>query len=109
MPTSPPSAQPGPARAPAPRAAPAHRPAGDATGGAVTHPSRAVDPRPASRSAAVPPRPMNPPGMLALRRLWHYRGFVAGMVRREFRARYLNSLLGATWAVLNPLAMIVIY
>lgn len=52
---------------------------------------------------------MNPPGILALRRLWHYRGFVAGMVRREFRARYLNSLLGTTWAVLNPLAMIVIY
>lgn len=44
-----------------------------------------------------------------LRGLWAYRGFVWGMVGREFRARYLNSLLGSVWAVLNPLAMIVIY
>lgn len=41
--------------------------------------------------------------------LWAYRGFVLGSVRREFQARYLNSLLGAGWAVLNPLAMIVVY
>ena len=46
---------------------------------------------------------------LPLRALWRYRGFVAGMVAREFRARYLHSLLGATWAILNPLAMIIIY
>ena len=44
-----------------------------------------------------------------LRNLWHYRGFVLGSVKREFQARYLDSLLGATWAVLNPLAMIVVY
>jgi lipopolysaccharide transport system permease protein len=30
-------------------------------------------------------------------------------VRREFDARYRHSLLGASWAVLQPLAMIVIY
>jgi lipopolysaccharide transport system permease protein len=47
--------------------------------------------------------------MRPLRGLWRYRGFVGGMVGREFRARYLNSLLGASWAVLNPLALIVIY
>jgi lipopolysaccharide transport system permease protein len=48
-------------------------------------------------------------GPLPLRALWRYRGFVAGMVGREFRARYVHSLLGATWAILNPLAMIIIY
>jgi lipopolysaccharide transport system permease protein len=48
-------------------------------------------------------------GALPLRALWRYRGFVAGMVGREFRGRYLHSLLGATWAILNPLAMIIIY
>lgn len=38
-----------------------------------------------------------------------YRGFILGSVRREFELRYRNSLLGAAWAVLNPLAMILVY
>lgn len=41
--------------------------------------------------------------------LWAYRGFVLGSVKREFQARYRNSLFGAAWTVLNPLAMILIY
>ena len=41
--------------------------------------------------------------------LWAYRGFVLGMVARDFRGRYLGSVLGASWAVLNPLAQILIY
>ena len=41
--------------------------------------------------------------------LWAYRGFIAGSVRREFQAKYRNSLLGPSWAVINPLAMIVVY
>lgn len=41
--------------------------------------------------------------------LWLYRGFVLGSVKREFQSRYRNSLLGAAWAVINPLAMIVVY
>lgn len=44
-----------------------------------------------------------------LRGLWAYRGFVWGSVRREFDGRYRESLLGALWAIANPLAMIVIY
>lgn len=32
-----------------------------------------------------------------------------GSIRREFQARYRNSLLGALWTVLNPLAMILVY
>ena len=41
--------------------------------------------------------------------LWAYRGFVFGMVVRDFRGRYLGSVLGAGWAVLNPLAQILVY
>jgi lipopolysaccharide transport system permease protein len=41
--------------------------------------------------------------------LWAYRGFISGSVKRDFQARYQNSMLGATWNVLNPLAMITIY
>ncbi len=44
-----------------------------------------------------------------LRNLAHYRGFILGSVRREFQSKYRNSILGAAWMVLNPLAMIVVY
>ncbi len=48
--------------------------------------------------------------MLAIvRPLWAYRGFILGSVKREFQSKYRNSLLGAGWTVLNPLAMIVVY
>jgi lipopolysaccharide transport system permease protein len=43
------------------------------------------------------------------RSLWGYRGFVLGSVKREFQARYRNSLFGALWTVLNPLSMIIVY
>lgn len=41
--------------------------------------------------------------------LWHYRGFIIGNVKRDFQSKYQNSLLGATWNILNPLSMIIIY
>lgn len=41
--------------------------------------------------------------------IWAYRGFIVGMVGREFRSRYLGSLLGSAWAILNPMAMIIVY
>ncbi len=47
--------------------------------------------------------------MQMLKALWAYRGFISGSVRREFQAKYSNSLLGAAWTVINPLAMIVVY
>ena len=47
--------------------------------------------------------------MEMLKALWAYRGFILGSVKREFQSKYRNSLLGAAWTVLNPLAMIVVY
>jgi lipopolysaccharide transport system permease protein len=44
-----------------------------------------------------------------VRVLWTYRGFVAGSVKREFQLKYRNSMLGAAWTVINPLAMIIVY
>lgn len=44
-----------------------------------------------------------------LRPVWAYRGFILGSVKREFQLKYRNSLLGAAWTVLNPLAMIIVY
>jgi lipopolysaccharide transport system permease protein len=47
--------------------------------------------------------------MGAIRALWAYRGFILGNVKREFQTKYRNSLLGATWNIINPLSMIVVY
>ena len=44
-----------------------------------------------------------------LRPVWAYRGFILGSVRREFQLKYRNSMLGAVWAVLQPLSMILVY
>lgn len=41
--------------------------------------------------------------------LWRYRGFVSGSVKREFQSKYRNTMLGAAWTVLSPLAMILVY
>ena len=47
--------------------------------------------------------------MRLVKALWAYRGFILGSVKREFQSKYQNSMLGALWNVLNPLAMIVVY
>lgn len=47
--------------------------------------------------------------MNMLRVLFNYRGFILGNVKREFQIKYQNSLLGAAWNVINPLAMIIVY
>ncbi len=44
-----------------------------------------------------------------LNSIWSYRGFISSSVKREFQLKYRNSLLGAVWTVLNPLAMILVY
>jgi len=41
--------------------------------------------------------------------LWRYRGFILGMVKREFQARYLSSVLGSVWAIVQPLTLVIIY
>ena len=47
--------------------------------------------------------------MSLLKELWDYRGFIKGSVKREFQLKYQNSMLGAAWTVINPLAMIAVY
>lgn len=41
--------------------------------------------------------------------IYRYRGFIFGSVKREFQIRYKMSMLGATWLVLQPLSMILVY
>jgi lipopolysaccharide transport system permease protein len=40
---------------------------------------------------------------------WRYRSFIWSLVTRDFHSRYLNSILGALWSVLNPLSTILVY
>ncbi len=43
------------------------------------------------------------------KKVWHYRGFILSNVKREFKLKYQNSILGAAWNVINPLSMIFVY
>jgi len=43
------------------------------------------------------------------RELWRFRGFILESVRREFVSRYIGTQFGPLWAILQPLAMILIY
>lgn len=47
--------------------------------------------------------------MNILKSLWSYRGFIIGSIKRDFQSKYQNSLFGVVWAVLSPLAMIIVY
>ncbi|MBZ9566133.1 ABC transporter permease [Modicisalibacter tunisiensis] len=47
--------------------------------------------------------------LLDFRQIFYYRSFILGSVKREFQSKYLNSLLGVAWTVLQPLSMIVVY
>ncbi len=44
-----------------------------------------------------------------LKELWRYRSFILGLVVRDYRSRYLNSLLGPAWFVIYPLAQILVF
>lgn len=45
----------------------------------------------------------------SLKHIYQFRAFIAGNVKRDFQARYRNSLLGSLWTILSPLATIAIY
>jgi lipopolysaccharide transport system permease protein len=47
--------------------------------------------------------------MKLIKSVWSYRDFILGSVKKEFQFKYMNSLLGPSWAVINPLAMIIVY
>lgn len=41
--------------------------------------------------------------------IWRYRQFIYSCVKREFQTKYKGSVLGISWAVLHPLAIIFVY
>lgn len=44
-----------------------------------------------------------------VRQLWRQRDLILGLTRREIAARYKGSALGSVWALLLPLAMLLVY
>src|SRR3954471_19459855 len=44
-----------------------------------------------------------------LRRIIQYRELLAGLVRKELKVKYKNSVLGFAWSLLNPLLVLVVY
>ena len=42
-------------------------------------------------------------------RLIHYRELLVGMVRKELKIKYKNSVLGFAWSLLNPLLYLVVF
>src|SRR2546427_11989767 len=50
------------------------------------------------------------PGLIkAFAELWRYRELVISMALRELRVRYRQSTLGPLWALLQPLALMVLF
>jgi ABC-type polysaccharide/polyol phosphate export permease len=70
-----------------------------------------------SSRALTPPEPpwteMRPrrgwSGGVDLRELWAYREVGAALVARDFRSRYKQAVLGVLWAVLQPVAGVVLF
>lgn len=44
-----------------------------------------------------------------LAKIWQYRQFIYSSVKRDFQSRYTGSVLGGSWMVFQPLAMILVY
>jgi lipopolysaccharide transport system permease protein len=44
-----------------------------------------------------------------LAQMWTHRVMIAGLVRRDLRARYAGSVLGLAWAILQPLLLFLVY
>jgi len=44
-----------------------------------------------------------------LTRIWQYRELLVGMVRKELKVKYKNSVLGFAWSLVNPLLYLVVF
>src|SRR5688572_21309485 len=60
----------------------------------------------------IPPLEIYPPSgwrFLDFRELWNYRELVYFLAWREIKVRYKQTAIGVAWAVLQPLAMMLIF
>jgi len=65
-----------------------------------------------AESAALPVtviRPLRGLGLLRLRDLWAYRELAYFLVWRDIKVRYKQTAIGVAWAVLQPVAMMIVF
>lgn len=71
-----------------------------------------VDGRPVGRSHKTPPMRVITPDASVWRRMldiWLARELVVGLVRKELKVKYKNSVLGFMWSMLNPAMYLGVY
>ncbi|MDQ2920453.1 MAG: ABC transporter permease, partial [Acidobacteriota bacterium] len=76
-----------------------------------------VDAQPQARATTykLPPKPVitirasKPWAPLNLRSLWAYRELMYFLMWRDIKVRYKQTFLGATWAIIQPLTMMLIF
>ena len=56
---------------------------------------------------SAPPPPLTPAG--SIKRLWEWRDFIWTLTSRELRSRYVGSIGGVAWNVLQPLVLIAVF
>lgn len=44
-----------------------------------------------------------------LREIWAFRELLAGLVRKELKVRYKNSVLGFVWSMIQPVFLLIVY
>jgi lipopolysaccharide transport system permease protein len=67
---------------------------------------------PPARSGPSPVRVIRPRGawrVLNLAELWRYRGVIGYLVRRDLKVRYAQTVLGAAWAVFQPVMPMLVF
>src|SRR5436190_12945978 len=55
---------------------------------------------------------IRPPGgwqLINVRELWHFRDLLYFLTRRDIQLRYKQTVLGAAWAVLQPILLMVVF
>ncbi len=70
-------------------------------------PSQPSTPRPELDEIVIEPHPRWVP--INLRELWRYRELVEFLALRDIKVRYKQSVLGAGWAILQPLLTMVVF
>lgn len=73
------------------------------------------EPPPRNKGYALPAAPLitikpsKPWSSIDLRALWSYRELLFFLIWRDIKVRYKQTLLGAAWAILQPLVMMIVF
>jgi homopolymeric O-antigen transport system permease protein len=75
---------------------------------ATTGRAGAIGEQPSGGAPQVIRAPGRWPG-LGLREMWRYRSICLVLARRNLKVRYRQTLIGATWSVLQPIALMAVF